>query len=850
MLLHDTPLTFLFTDIVGSTRMWQRNREGMQQALEIHDQAVRDQVGLHGGQIFAGGGDGFGLVFSNPSAAVEVALGIQTALADLTAGGEPLRIRMGIHTGIAQQRDDDYFGLAVNRAARLTSAANGGQVLVSAASIGQLESLPTTLLGTYRLPDLLEPMEIHQLGSEGFPPIRALDPERHNLPERYTSLIGREGLVDDLLATLRDHRLVTLIGPGGIGKTSVAVDCGARLASISADSEVWFAELDQLVSNTDVEPMVASLFGLVGEDGWQRNAARRPALLILDNAEHLIDDVAATAAGLLRSGPAIRILATSREPLQIPGERVVDVPPLSLDGEATHLLIERSGAQVPESLITDLVNSTDGVPLALELVASHISLVPAESLIESLRDHGISSLSARGVVDRHRTTSNAIQWSYDLLTPDEQRTFRALTVFARAFSLQAAATVGGAPTHSVISLVERSLVHRVGDRFRLLAPIKEFAHHRLDEAGEMDSVIDRKVDFVISEIAEIAERLGPRDGEAWEQETTVDREDILEAATWLIDRQDLGRLEMLYRGLPGQWGLHRHQLNRGMETLDRALPLMLENAGDHRWALFRHAWCLDLCSREPDAEPIVERLIAEADAVDDEYLKAACHALQFRILSIDPAVEPVELERLQALANVFGERSDWWEPDGFLFGRGQHASSRGDYRLAKELIEASNTGQAKSEFNRTLYLMELAECNRMLGNARQALEQLEAIVDPIPALRFSIEQRRAHTLIALGRLADAYESVMRLIALDIEDAGEETTDPFCAGSDYLRAIGDHQAAALMLSNMLNDREPWDPVHRRIMEECRGALGADFDAVWERGRRMTPSSLHALLREQA
>jgi len=848
----ETPLTFLFTDIVGSTRLWQRHGSDMPAALEFHDGVVKKAVDVHRGRVFAGGGDGFGAVFSATNLAVEAALSIQSSLEALGVGGESLRVRMGIHTGVALERDDDYYGLAVNRAARLATAANGGQVLVSGAAAQHLDGHEVLLLGRYRLPDLFEPMEIHQVGPGEFPPIRALDSERHNLPERYTSLVGRDALVDDMMAELETKRLVTLVGPGGIGKTSVALECGARMSAQSDEPrlEVWLAELETLVTGADVEAMVANLFGTEAADGWRRTAARRNALLILDNAEHLIDAVAETVAGLLRAGPELRILVTSREPLQIPGERVLEVGPLSIAGDGLHLFLERAGgSSAIGSLAPQLVAATDGIPLALELVASHVGRIPAEALLGSLHDHGIGSLMVRGVADRHRTTIAAIRWSYDLLAPDEQRAFRATAAFSTDFSVDAAAQAGHVQHHTILGLVERSLIHRSGDRFRLLAPIKEFALARLNEASEFDEVRDRMADFIIREVVAIADRLAPRNGEGWETETTADRDDIVKAAEWLIGQGDIDRLSQLYLAFPGQWGLHRRELSRALTSLDRGLPLIWEEPVALRWTLYRHAWCTDLSSREPDAILIVEQLVPHAIEAGDEYLIAACDALKLKILSVDPAVDPSGLERLQESAYGYAKATEWWEPGSILFSRGVHALTRGDFATARKLIKEADGGHAESGHNRAVTALLLAACDRMLGEADEAIMHLNSIEDVPEHLRSDFEQERAHSLIELGHLEEALASVRRLAALDVERSGQETSEPLCAAADYFRAMGHHRVAVQMLSNMLGDREPESSVQRRVFEEGSNALGDQFEAAWTSGRQMRPADLHALLREE-
>ena len=849
----NTPLTFLFTDIVGSTRMWQRHSSDMPAALEIHDGVVKRVVDSHRGHVFAGGGDGFGAVFSDPTQAIAAAVDIQFSLSDLEVGGESIQVRMGIHTGLAQERDNDYFGLAVNRAARLAAASHGRQILVSGATAQHLPTETTIMaLGRFRLADLLEPMDIHQVGSARFPPIRALDSDRHNLPERYTSLVGRESLIGEVIEELERHRLVTLVGPGGIGKTTVASECGARLSAMSDEPrlEVWLARLDDLATSDDLDALIASLFGVGAVDGWRRTVAGRKAVLILDNAEHIIDEVAEVTAGLLKAGSGLRILVTSREPLQIPGERVIDVPPLPIDGDAFQLFLERAGeGHAADSVMSELVAATDGIPLALELVAAHIGRVPAEAVLESLRDHGIGSLKVRGVADRHRTTIDAIGWSYDILTSAEQRAFRAAAVFSTDFSVDGAALVGEVAHHIILGLVERSLIHRSGNRLRLLAPIKEFAQQRLHEANEVTEARDRLVELIVNEVVALSDRLKPRDGEGWERETTVDREDILKTAVWLIDNRDVDRLAQLYLAFPGQFGVHRRQLHRAMVSLDRGLSLFWKTPAAHRWCLYRHAWCLDLIAREREALPIVERLVPHAIETGDEYLIAACDALKLKILSIDPAIEPTELEVLQESAYRYAPVTEWWEPGLTLFQRGVHALNRGDFETAKRLIELSDGGPSESTYNRAITALLLSECDRMLGASDQALDLLDSVADVPDGLRFDFEQHRAHALIELGQLDEALVSIQRLVSLDVELSAEETSEPLCAAADYFRARGDHQVAVQMMANMLDDREPWAPVHRRVIEEGSIALGATFDAVWARGRQMTPASLHALVREE-
>jgi class 3 adenylate cyclase len=326
-------VTFLFTDIEGSTRLWEEHPDEMQAALERHDEILREAIRAHGGYVFATGGDSFAAAFGRSGDALRAAAAAQEQLkADIWSGPLAVRVRMGIHTGEAKERAGDYFGPVVNRAARIMSAVHGGRVLVSSVTAGVTDPAAFLLeLGSYRLKDLGSPEPLFQLGEGGFPPVRSLEMAPHNLPVRRGELVGRSGDLQRTVDALDTSRLVTLTGIGGTGKTSLALACAAELIGEFPDG-VWFVDLVPVTTGDRVTVAIAEATGLQASsatvDELTSLLGSRELLLVLDNCEHLIDDVADVVEQILEMADGPRILATSREPLELFDESVVAVPPL------------------------------------------------------------------------------------------------------------------------------------------------------------------------------------------------------------------------------------------------------------------------------------------------------------------------------------------------------------------------------------------------------------------------------------------------------------------------------------------------------------------------------------------
>ncbi len=531
---------FLFTDIEGSTALWESDPEGMAPALAAHDAALDEAVAAAGGRIFKRLGDGVCAVFGEAPAALAAALGAQRRLAGLaTPAGGPVRARMAIHAGPAEARDDDWFGPALNRVARLLAVAHGGQILVSAAARERAaDGLPAGVelvdLGRHRLKDLEAPLGVWQLAHPelpaDFPPIRTLDAVRHNLPLQATAFIGREREMTAVLERLDAHRLVTLIGPGGTGKTRLALQAAAERVDREPDG-VWLVRLEALEEPELVAEAVAAAVGLPEAAG--RTAAAlagalrdRRLLIVLDNCEHLIEPCAELAQELLAGCPRVHTLATSRELLAVAGEVVIPVGPMdgiaapddedplavAADSTAVRLFVDRARMVRPEFTLTaenaadllELCRRLDGSPLALELAAARAAALAPRDMLERL-DERFRLLDAgpRSLRPRHRSLRATIEWSHDLLDPAEQVLFRRLAVFAGEWNLAAADAIcgdentgGDLPPEDVsrvlVRLVVKSLVavRQPGDdtggetRYAFLDTIRAYARERLVESGE------------------------------------------------------------------------------------------------------------------------------------------------------------------------------------------------------------------------------------------------------------------------------------------------------------------------------------------------------------------------------
>jgi predicted ATPase/class 3 adenylate cyclase len=572
-------VSFLFTDVEGSTRLWERDRRGMAASLALHDEILRSAVAARGGHVFSTAGDAFAVAFHSVADAVSAAVDIQRTLVATDWPGPALRVRMGIHTGDAEERGGDYFGPVPNRTARIMSAGHGGQILLSSVTAAECTGDDALNdLGTHHLEDLDEPEHVFEIRHPDLPeirrPIRTLDGRRHNLPEYLTSFVGRDRQIERLDAELASHRLVVLTGVGGTGKTRLAVEAVRRRVETFPDG-AWLVELAPVGNPGLIVTVIGETWGLRPGEGatiedvvtrylWSRNL-----VLIIDNCEHVLEGAAAAIKLILDACPDVRIVATSRESLGIPGEATVPVPSLGLPGadapaagsEAVRLFLDRAAgvrhgfrpSNHDLEAISRICTRIDGIPLGLELAAARLrSLSPAELADRLDTSFRILSRSAKTALPRQRTLQATIDWSHDLLTPPERALFRRLAMFLGGFDLAAAEDVcsgDGVGDWEVVdlldSLVDKSLVVPAHDssgsiRFRLLEPIRQYAQERLAAEGESETIAAAHAAHYAAFVADAAPHTRGPDQMAWERRLDLEYDNIRGAFESMLES---GRIE-------------------------------------------------------------------------------------------------------------------------------------------------------------------------------------------------------------------------------------------------------------------------------------------------------------------
>ena len=617
---------FVFTDIEGSTRAWESEAGVMDERLVRHDSLLRAAFARHDGRVFSTGGDGFAVVFDDVGDAVVSALEVQAALAD-----DPLRVRMGIHVGRAVERDGDYFGPTLNRAARLMAVGHGGQVLLSEvagalARSAMPEGVALLDLGTHQLRDLTRPERIWQLqtaDTPAFPGLRSVGVVATNLPV-IEDLVGREIDTLRVVELARTHRLVTITGAGGVGKSSLALAAARELAGGAADG-AWLVELAPLA---DASGLVGAVAGVLPVPGMATTAAglldqigRRHMLVVLDNCEHLVDDVAALASAMLIACPGVRLLCTSQEALAVDREHVWLLQPLD-EQAAAALFEERARSVRPDvadatDAVAEIVRRLDGLPLAIELAAARASTLSVGEIAARMDDRfALLSGGTRGRQPRHRALAAMVEWSHDVLEPDQQRLFRRLGVFAGSFSRATAVEVAnlegvsaGELSDGLDDLVRRSLVVAdvSGDqtRFRLLETLKHYGLERLADAGETDTVARRHAEWYADHLGDIYALV---DETVYLPRGIAEFDNLRTAVTFALH---LGDADLGVRLVASMWPLM--QLQR-VELLDWARQVVdLPGAPDHPTAGYVYLAIANLAWR-------VGRT-AESEGASDEALR-------------------------------------------------------------------------------------------------------------------------------------------------------------------------------------------------------------------------------------
>ena len=574
-------VTFLFTDIEGSTRLWERHPDAMKKSLARHDEVLRTAIEKRGGHVFKTVGDAFCAVFQEPGSAGEAAMDAQISLTrEPWKETGPIRVRMGLHTGTTHERDGDYFGPAVNRVARLMALGHGEQILVSSKTADALRgTLPPEIQlgdhGTIRLKDLDESEHVFGLLIPGlradFPPLHSLDDVSNNLPAQLSDFIGRDRERSEVTALLTQARLVTLTGAGGSGKTRLALRVAAEMLHRFPDG-VWFVDLAP-VTNPDLVPQVVAGAAELTEDPRRPTAQvladhfrKRRVLFVVDNCEHLVEPVARLSEALLQACPDLRLLVTSREALGVPGESAWRIPSLSLPpagtgdaglaekSEAVRLFVRRA-ASIQAAFALDALNAgaiveicrrLDGIPLAIELAAARVAALSVQEIASRLSDRfRLLTGGSRTALARQQTLRATVDWSWTLLSPPERVLMRRLAVFDGGWTLSAVEAVCSGPDATNVEvpqaavldlltgLVNKSIAHvEPSGRYGWLETLRQYARDRLLESEEGDRLRERHLAHFLG-FAEnaAAQMIGP--GEAlWLGQLAEDHGNLRAALEW------------------------------------------------------------------------------------------------------------------------------------------------------------------------------------------------------------------------------------------------------------------------------------------------------------------------------
>lgn len=854
MALPSGNVTFLFTDLEDSTRLWERHGEAMRDALLRHDSIMQDAIDAHGGALVKHTGDGVCAVFPEAREAAAACITAQRALVPASEGDVVLRSRMAIYTGVAELQGSDYRGTVLNRAARLMAAAHGGQVLVSQSARAAIGAdLPPGVhlrdLGLRRLRDVPEPEQVFQLVADGlrseFPPVRTLDVRKLDVPSPATGLVGREREIAVAAQAFRaaTTRLVTLTGPGGTGKSRLAIELARRLVDDYADGAVFvpLAAIEKadalphaIAQALDVrEPPGAALTQALCASIRDKNL-----LLVLDNFEQIVD-AAPLVSTLLEAAPRLHVLVTSRERLHISGEREHDLAPLVQDDAVALFMARAQAVEADLRLepgnardIAAICARLDGLPLAIELAAARVRVLPL-SRIRAELDESLRFLvgGARNLPERHRTLRATIDWSFRLLSAPEQALFRRFAVFVDGASLEAVEAVCGQGEDAVLaleSLVAKSLVrsvHGAETRFSMLETIREFALERLNESGERAAIEEAHA----AHFAHIADELhrhrrDPTDIE-WIRRLDRDHENLRSALELTASTANAGRGFRMCKSLFAFWTT-RGYLAEGRRWCTRMLELPREGASEFDRLATVHALAV-LAARQGDyeaARPLFEQSAAALRA--NGHLEAAGNALNnlgnLLLHTGDLAGARRAYEDSLALKRQLGA------PIGMTLSN-----------LADVLSEAGNFAGARS------LLEEALERGRAGGDLRGTASALNSLAGADLRLGDREAARaRSDEALAIFRQLDAKGQIAETLALRgavaLGDADLELARKcYAEALDVAIEIGDRRAAALALESFARLAIAMGEAlvaarnlgaARRIREEIKMPQGGDPESI--------------------
>ena len=669
-------VTLLFTDIEGSTRLIDElGEEAYVRALAEHRRVLRVAFSTHGGVEVDTQGDAFLYVFADPAEALAAADQGQEALTS-----SEVKVRMGLHTGELRLTSEGYAGRELHRAARIAASGHGGQVVLSAATRALVDG-ELTDLGEHRLKDFAEPVWIFQLGEERFPPLKTIS--NTNLPRPASSFVGREREVAELVELLQDGaRLVTLSGPGGSGKTRLAIESAAELVPAFRNGVFWIG----LAALRDPALVVETVAQTVGaKDGLAEHIGERELLLLLDNFEQVVA-VAPELSLLLESCPNLRLLVTSRELLRIRGEVDYPVPPLA-DSEAVELFCARSRLEPSEEL-AELCARLDDLPLAVELAAARANALSPAQILERLSQRLDLLRGGRDSEARQQTLRATIEWSHDLLSVEEQRLFARLAVFAGGCTLEAAETVCGANVNLLQALVDKSLLRHSVERFWMLETIREFALERLEESGDAGDLRDRHGAYFLG-LGQVAKpELQGRSSSVWFDRLQAEHDNFRAALSGALER---GRADVALRVGGAIWlfWFTRGYWSEGRRWLESALAASTQSDGHPRLDALWGAGLLAVWQGDLErGRTAADELLALSVDIDSTWAKAI--GVDIAALVAHNRGDWDQAAQLHAeTARLARELGDSWLLGIAVNNLGDVALNRREYERALGLFEES-----------------------------------------------------------------------------------------------------------------------------------------------------------------
>ncbi len=832
-------VTFLFTDIERSTQSAETlGNERWAEALERHRELLRPAFQRFGGVEVGREGDSFFVAFARAGDAVQAAVDGQKAL----AGGSELRVRMGMHTGEALVRDGDYVGHDVHKAKRISDAGHGGQIVASQTTADLVASTVQLLdLGPHRLKDLGEPQRIFQVGTQAFPPLRSLESFTNNLPLTRSSFVGREDQIATVRKLLDRHRLVTLTGIGGCGKTRLSLQVGAELLEHFPDG-VFFTELGPVSDPSLVPVTIAKAVGFplttgIGPDAMNNEPidallgflARRTCLIVLDNCEHLIESCAEVVDRIQRRCPDVSILATSREVLGVDGEQAMGVPSLALpDGNATAseavtLFVQRAQAVRPDFELTqengdrivEICRRLDGIPLAIEFAAARVSHLSPRQIAQKLDDRFRLLTGGRRHVQRQQTMQAALDWSYDLASDAERTLLRRLAVFPADFSLATAESVcsdeylaAADITDLVGSLVAKSLVEVEPSnddvRYRLLESVRAYAAERLAHAGEADIFRDRHRDHFVALM----------DAVPWEERFSVEhaerlRPDLTDLRYLTELSEEQGRVDLAVRLVAGSmaiWMMGEFTMAEGRRFSAAAMAIEETLPPDLRALVLTNGAQFALLDRDPESAFMrSDRAVALAREAHPVLLAYA--------LAIRSFLGGVIASFTKDEAAIAGARNDVEEALTLALGRFPEIASFAVQQAANNELMLENVPAAVDLLERGLATLDekkhavplfahgylLGICLHVLGESARAFEQMTA----------SLANERVRTIVSslasaaapiapvdLQRAIEVVTESMERISRDSVPGSLE--ELVCCVANVFTTAGDDQRAATLL----------------------------------------------------